>query len=96
MGKKFHRNVYGPVRGRGIWRVGTNEQFCNLHRGTLTVTDIQVTRLELLGNLIRMEINRIFKFALVAKLEFKRNVGKPKLRRLDDIQSDLKMTGINV
>ena len=57
MGKKIHTNVYGPVRGRGIWRVGTNEQFCNLHRGTLTGTDIQVTRLELLGNLIRMEIH---------------------------------------
>jgi len=84
------------VCGRGIWRVGTNEQFYNLHGGTLIVTDIQVRRLELLGHLIRMENNRIFKVALVAKLEVKKKFGRPKLRRLGHIEADLKMTGINV
>ena len=82
--------------GRGIWRVGTNEQFYNLHGGTLIVTDIQVRRLELLGHLIRMENYRIFNVALVAKLEVKRKFGRPKLRRLHDIKADLKMIGIKV
>jgi len=57
--------------GRGIWRFGTNEQCYNLHRGTHIVTDIQVKILDL-GHLIRMENNRIFKVAIVAKLEVKR------------------------
>jgi len=43
-----------------------------------------------------MENNRIFKATLVAKLEVKMKVGRPKLRRLDDIQADLKMIGIKV
>jgi len=43
-----------------------------------------------------MENNRIFRVALVAKLEVKRKVGRPKLRRLDDIKVDLKMIGIKV
>jgi hypothetical protein len=41
-----------------------------------------------------MEIHRIPKVALDAKLKGKRKVGRPKLRWLDDIQADLKMTGI--
>jgi len=78
-----------------IWRFGINEQFYNLHRGTLIVTDIQVKRLDL-GHLIRMENNRIFKVAIVAKLEVKRKFGIPKLRRLDDIKVDLNIIGIKV
>ena len=41
-----------------------------------------------------MENNRIPKVVLIAKLEVKRKVGRPKLRRLDDIQADLKKTWI--
>jgi len=43
-----------------------------------------------------MENNRIFKVAIFAKLEVKRKVGRPKLRRLDDIKADLKIIGIKV
>ena len=96
--RKIRRNICWPVCvcGRGIWRAGSNEQFHNLHRGTLIVTDNQVRRLELLGHLIRMENNKIFKVALVAKLEVKKNFGRPKLRRLSHIEADLKMIGIKV
>ena len=61
---------------RGLWSVGKNGQFYNLQRGTLLLIDIQFTRLECLGHLIRMENNRIFKVGLVVKLEVKRNVGR--------------------
>jgi len=43
-----------------------------------------------------MENNRIFNVAILAKLEVKRKVGKPKLRRLDDIKADLKIIEIKV
>jgi len=43
-----------------------------------------------------MENNKIFKVALVAKLEVKKNFGRPKLRRLSHIEADLKMIGIKV
>ena len=41
-----------------------------------------------------MENNIIPKAALDAKLEGKRKVGRPMLRRLDDTQADLKITEI--
>jgi hypothetical protein len=44
------------------------------------VTDILMKGLEWLGNLIRVENNRIPKVLLGAKLEAKRKVGRPELR----------------
>jgi hypothetical protein len=41
-----------------------------------------------------MENNRIPKIISDAKLEGKREVERPKLRWLDDVQTDLKVTGI--
>jgi hypothetical protein len=58
------------------------------------VTDIKIKSLEVLGHLIRQEINTVPKVAIDAKLKGKRKVGRPKLQRLDDIQADLKMEGI--
>jgi hypothetical protein len=58
------------------------------------VTDIKLRGLEWLGHLIRMEDNRIPKIVLDAKLNVKRKVGRPKLEFLDDVQKNLKITGI--
>jgi hypothetical protein len=41
-----------------------------------------------------MESNRIPKIGLNAKLDGKREVGRPKLRWVYDFQTDLKVTGI--
>ena len=41
-----------------------------------------------------MECNRIPKIGLDAKLEGKREVGRPKLRWVCDVQTDLKVIGI--
>jgi hypothetical protein len=51
-------------------------------------------RLACMGHLIRMENSRIPKVALDAELEGKRKVGRPESRWLEDIQADVKMTGI--
>jgi hypothetical protein len=59
-----------------------------------TVTDIKLRRSEWLGYLIRIKNNRIPKTLLDAKLDRKRKAGRPKLRWLDDSQTDLKITGI--
>ena len=53
-----------------------------------------VIDVEWLGQLIRMESNRIPKIGLDTKLNGGRKVGRPKLRWLDDVQADLKTTGI--
>jgi hypothetical protein len=41
-----------------------------------------------------MENDRISKMVLSAKLDGGRKDGRPKLRRLDDVQTNLKVTGI--
>ena len=90
---KIHRNtcIYGPVCDGGIWSDGRNGQFYNLHGGTLTLTDILITRLECLGHLIRIQNNRNPKVAFIAKLEVKRNVGGQNWRWLENIQADFKI-----
>ena len=59
-----------------------------------TVTDIKLRRSEWLNYLIRIKNNKIPKILLDAKLDRKRKAGRPKLRWLDDGQTDLKITGI--
>lgn len=72
----------------------TNEELHNLNQDTDVVIDIKIRRLKWLSQPVRIENNRIPKAALDAELEGKRKVGRPKLRRLDDTQADLKMTEI--
>ena len=64
----------------------------NLHQNIDTVTEVKLRRLEWLGNLIGIENNRIPNIILDAKLDGKRKVERPKLRWLDDVQTDLKIT----
>ena len=58
------------------------------------ICKILSTVAEWMGRLIRME-NRISNTVLDAKQDGKRKAGRPKLRWQDDVQADLKITGIN-
>ena len=58
------------------------------------VTEVKLRTLHWLSHLVRMENNRIPKMVLDAKLDGKRKVARPKVRWLDDVQADLKITGI--
>jgi hypothetical protein len=57
-------------------------------------SDVKLRRLEWLGHLTRIENNIIPKIALDAKQDKKRKAGRPKLRWSDDLQVDLRITGI--
>jgi hypothetical protein len=50
--------------------------------------------LEWLGHVVRMENFRLPKKILNAKLDKKRKIGRLKLRRLDDVQTDIQTLGI--
>jgi hypothetical protein len=58
------------------------------------VTEVKLRTLQWQGHLVRMENNGIFKMVLDAKLDGKRKVARPKVRWLDDVQTDFKITGI--
>jgi hypothetical protein len=57
------------------------------------VTEIKVRRLEWLGHIIRMDGARMAKKVFVSKPEGRRDIGRPKLRWLDDVEDDIKDDG---
>jgi hypothetical protein len=58
------------------------------------VTEIKVRGLEWLGHIIRMDGARMAKKVFVSKREGRRDIGRPKLRWLDDVEDDIKALGI--
>jgi hypothetical protein len=77
------------VDGQGVWRIRTNRELQNVYRSPDIVTEIKVRRLEWLGH-IRMDGARMAKKVFVSKPEGRRNIGRPKLRWLDDVEDDIK------
>ena len=92
--RKVLRKIFGPVYDQGIWRVRTNLELKSLYKDMNIVTDIKIRRLEWLGHIIRMDGKRIPKLVLDAKPGGTRKVGRPRLRWLDDVQSDITKAGI--
>ena len=58
------------------------------------VTDIKLRRLEWLGHVLRIIKNTLPRIPLDENPDGKRKVGRPRLRWFDDVQADLKKTGI--
>jgi hypothetical protein len=92
--RKIISQIYGPKRENGVWRIRTNLELQNIYKDTNIISDIKTRRLEWLGHVDRMEDFRLPKKILNAKLDKKRKIGRPKLRRFDDVQTDIRTLGI--
>jgi hypothetical protein len=66
----------------------------NVYRSPDIVTQIKVRSLEWLGHIIRMDGARMAKKVFVSEPEGRRDIGRPKLRWLDDVEDDIKAFGI--
>jgi hypothetical protein len=66
----------------------------NMYKSPDIVTEIKVRRLEWLGHVVRMEDTRLPKTVFDAKREGRRGVGRPRLRWLDDAETDIKAIGV--
>jgi hypothetical protein len=88
------RKVYGPKCEQGVWRIRTNLELQNVYRSPDIVTEIKVRRLEWLGHIIIMDGARRARKVFVSKPEGRRDIGRPKLRWLDDVGDDIKARGI--
>jgi hypothetical protein len=64
-----------------------------MYRSPDIVTEIKVRRLEWLGHIIRMDGARMAKKEFVSNPEGRRDIGRPKLRWLDDVEDDMKALG---
>jgi hypothetical protein len=65
-----------------------------MYRKPNIVTIIEVRRLECAGHLVRMSDDRTVKKGFMGKPDGRRKAGRPKLRWLDSIENDLKLTRV--
>jgi hypothetical protein len=86
--RKILRKIYGPKCEQGLWRIRTNLELQNVYRSPDFVTEIKVRRLEWLGHIIRMDGVCMAKKVFVSKPEGRRDIERPKLRWLDDVEDD--------
>jgi GTP1/Obg family GTP-binding protein len=73
-----------------VWRIRYNEDLNTLLKGEDKVRFIKSQRIRWLGHVERMEDNSMPKRMLKGRLHSKRRKGRPRMRWLDDVESDLK------
>jgi GTP1/Obg family GTP-binding protein len=88
--RKINRRIYRPVTENNVWRIRYNEELNALLKGEYTVRCIKSQRIRCLGHVERMEDNEMPKRMLKGRLYSKRRKGRPRMRWLDDVESDLK------
>jgi GTP1/Obg family GTP-binding protein len=88
--RKIIRRIYGPVMENNVWRIRYNEQLNTLLKGEYIVRFIKSQRIRCLGHVKRMEDNAMPKRMLKGRLYSKRRKGRPRMRWLDNVESDLK------
>jgi GTP1/Obg family GTP-binding protein len=78
------------VKENNVWRIRYNEELNTLLKGEDIVRFVKSQRMRWLGHVERMEDNAMLKRMLEGRLYSKRRKGKPRMRGLDEVQSDLK------
>jgi GTP1/Obg family GTP-binding protein len=78
------------VKENNVWRIRYSEELNTLLKGEDTVRYIKSQRIRWLGHVERMEDNAMLKRMLKGRLYSKRRKGRPRMRWLDDVESDLK------
>ena len=61
MGKKDIKEIYGPTKENGQWRIKTNLELMTIYKSQDIVTVIKIRRLEWLGCVIRMNETKCVK-----------------------------------
>jgi hypothetical protein len=93
--RKILRKIYGPVKENELWRIRRNDELEAVIKGENIVRFIKCQRIRWVGHIERMQDTAILKEMLYGKLCATRRRGKPKMRWLDDVSTDLRKMGIN-
>jgi hypothetical protein len=85
------RRIFGPKRDivMGGWRKLHNKELHNLYSSTSIIRIIKSRRMRWAGHVARMGEQRNVYRLLVGKPEGKRPIGRPRHRRIDNINMDL-------
>ena len=92
--RKVLRTIYGAVREGERWRKRYNFELKRDFGEPDIVAVVKVQRLRWAGHLIRMEENRAPLTLFRNNPEGRRGVGRPKMRWIDGVESDLRALGI--
>ena len=92
--REILREMYGPVKGNELWRIGRNDELEAIIKGENIVRFIKWQRIRWLGHIERMQDTAI-PIKMYGKLYATRRRGRPRMRWLDDVSTDRREMGIN-
>jgi hypothetical protein len=93
--RQILRKIYGPVKVNELWRIRRNDELEATIKRENFIRFIKCQRIRWLGHIERMQDMAIPKKTLHGKLYATRRRGRPKMRRLDEVSTDLRKMGIN-
>jgi len=93
--RKILRKIHEPVKENELWRIRRNDELEVIIKRENIVRFIKCQRIRWLGHIERMQDTAIPKKMLYGKLYATRRRGRPKMRGLDDVSTDLRKMGIN-
>jgi hypothetical protein len=82
------------VQDKGTWRNRHNDELYTLFKEPKLTTAIRLARLRWAGHVQRMGDDQMPKRLLYTKPKGKRQVGRPRARWLDEVNSDAREIGI--
>jgi hypothetical protein len=86
--RKIIRRIYGPVMENNVWKIRYNEELYALLTGEELIRFIKSQRIRWLWHVQRMEDNTMPQRMIKGRLYSKRRKGRPRMRWLDDVESD--------
>jgi len=89
--RKVFRRMYGAKYENGEWKGETNRELEEMSKRVNIVKWIKGQRISWLGHLERMEEDRTPKKIFTQELEGTRRRGRPRKRRKEEVERDLKV-----
>jgi hypothetical protein len=89
--RKVVRGIYGPVREGERWRIRSNRELEEILGDEDIVTFVKSRRRAWLGQVERMEEERMSRKMLHGRMEGRRRRGRPRKRWLHDLEEDLRV-----
>ena len=92
--RKIFRIIYGPKYENGEWKSQTNRGLEEMSKGENIVKWIKGQRISWLGQLERMEEDRLPKKIFTQELEGTRRRGRPTKGWKEEVERDLQVLGV--